>query len=38
MVYDIVAVPLKLADGVKLTSPVEVFNIQIPFEVVKVVC
>ena len=36
--YVIVAVPLKLADGVKLTSPVEVFNVHIPFEVVKVVC
>ena len=38
IVYVIVAVPLKLAEGVKLTSPVELFNVHIPFEVVKVVC
>ena len=38
IVYVIVAVPLKLVDGVKLISPVVAFKFHVPFGVVSVVC
>ena len=38
IVYEIDAVPLKLVEGVKVTSPVEVFNVHVPFAVIIVVC